>query len=139
MQNLPFTFSAFVKVENLKWELTKTYEIEEKSKETLNTISNPREYVPRKMSSNEEKKQPQTRKDSMAYSKFDKYDSNYTYTKPLSTIHNKYDYFNHDPKKEKRSKAYSIHENYYQPHAFIPLNKNYNFDNSNMSKSKIFG
>ena len=125
-------------MENLKTELTKTNGIEENANETLKIISNTREYVPRKISSNEESKQPQTRKESKAYSKFDKYDTSYTFTKPLSQVHNKYDYINNDPKKEKRTKAYSIHENYYQPHDFMPLNKNYNFDNNNLNASKFF-
>ena len=38
---------------------------------------------------------------------------------------------------EKRSKAYSIHENYYQPHTFIPLNKNYKIEDNKRESSII--
>jgi hypothetical protein len=143
-KNLPFTFSAFVKVENLKRDLTHSEESQEKAKESHKIISNPKEYAPRKISANEEYKELQFCKDSNTYSKFDKHDPHYGYTKPVAYVHNKYDFvndpntFKHNPKKEKRSKAYSIHENYYQPHAFIPLNKNYNLDNIKTIPSNIF-
>jgi hypothetical protein len=150
LKNLPFNFSAFVKTENLKRDLTYSEENNEENishkKDTSKIISNTKEYAPRKLSANEENKQNLTYPRKESYSKFDEHDLYSSHAKqqrPSAPYNNKFDMvyegkkLNKNQQSEKRSKAYSIHENYHQPHAFVPLNKNYKIEDNYTESSKI--
>ena len=104
-------------------------------------ILNSKEYVPRKLSAVEDAKQGSIRKDSLSYSKFDLNEPQYPNPRGSAYINNKFDTVNDQETfkqlNEKRLKSYSIHENYHQPHSFVPLNKNYDLDNARSESSKI--